>query len=141
MAACPYGPHRMNLANDLSCRRCGGDLRLYAALRDLPVAYYNEGRKAWDEDDLEAASGWLRAALIIRGELAEAHWLLGLIKARQNRPEQARRHLGRARELGARVDPEEALRQLAAEADPEPVQEEGREASMDAGSESPPATS
>ncbi len=71
MPACPYGPHRMTLAADLSCRRCGGDLRLYAALRDLPVAFYNQARRLWDEDDLEAAAGWLHAALAAREELAK----------------------------------------------------------------------
>ncbi len=148
MPACPHGPHRMNLADDLSCRRCGGDLRLYATLRDLPVVYYNQGRKAWDEDDLEAAARWLHAALAIRGELAEAHWILGLIEARHNRPEEAWRRLDRARELGARVDPEEVLRQfepeeadpepdpdqeLEAEADPEQVQRPELEAAVDPG--------
>lgn len=35
MALCPYGQHRLALNEDGACKRCGADLRLYSAVRDL----------------------------------------------------------------------------------------------------------
>jgi tetratricopeptide (TPR) repeat protein len=104
MAACPYGPHRLTLTPDLGCRRCGGDLRLYAALRDLPVLRYNRARRLWDEGELDAAASWLRAALELREELAEAHHLLAAVEIRRGRSDEAGKHLRRAHELGAEVE-------------------------------------
>jgi tetratricopeptide (TPR) repeat protein len=106
MPACPYAPHRLVLGEDLVCRHCGGDLRLYAALRDLPVAFYNQARKLWDESGFEEARGWLEASLTLRPDLREAHWLLGVVEATLGSLDTARHHLGRARELGAEIAPE-----------------------------------
>lgn len=106
MPACPYAPHRLALGDDFRCRHCGGDLRLYAALRDLPAAFYNQARKLWDRAAFEEARGWLAAALALRPDLREAHWLLGAAELTLGRPEPARHHLRRARELGAEIDPE-----------------------------------
>ncbi len=106
MPACPYAPHRLALDDDLRCRHCGRDLRLYAALRDLPAVLYNEGRRLWDRSRLSEARGWLAAALLLRPDLREAHWLLGAVEARLGDRAAACRHLQRARELGAAIDPE-----------------------------------
>lgn len=106
MPACPYGPHRLVLDERLRCRHCGEDLRLYAALRDLPVSLYNEARRLWETSELDAAAAWLHAALELREDFPEAHWLLAAVEARLGRPESARNRLARARELGAEVDPD-----------------------------------
>jgi hypothetical protein len=106
MPACPYAPHRLALGEDLRCRHCGGDLRLYAALHGLPTAFYNQARKLWDQAAFEEARGWLAAALALRPDLREAHWLLGAVEATLGHVEPARHHLQRARELGAEIDPE-----------------------------------
>jgi tetratricopeptide (TPR) repeat protein len=106
MPACPHAPHRLALGEDFHCRHCGGDLRLYAALRDLPAAYYNRARKLWDRSAFEEARGWLEASLALRPDLREAHWLLGAVELALGRSEPARLHLQRARELGAEIDPE-----------------------------------
>ncbi len=105
MPVCPYGTHRLVLEGAGSCRHCGGDLRLYAALCDLPAALYNQARRLWDEGQPAAAAGWLQAALALRDDLAEAHWLLGAVEDRLGRPQSAHRHLARAQELGAPADP------------------------------------
>jgi hypothetical protein len=106
MPACPYAPHRLVVGEDLRCRHCGGDLRLYAGLRDLPAAFYNQARRAWDVAAFAEARGWLGAALALRPDLREAHWLLGAVEAALGCPKTARLHLARARELGAEIDPE-----------------------------------
>lgn len=106
MPSCPYAPHRLALGEDFHCRHCGGDLRLYAALRDLPAACYNRARKLWDRSAFGEARGWLETALALRPDLREAHWLLGAVELALGRPEPARGHLRRARELGAEIDPE-----------------------------------
>jgi tetratricopeptide (TPR) repeat protein len=106
MPACPYAPHRLALGEDFHCRHCGGDLRLYAALRDLPAVCYNRARKLWDHSAFEEARGWLEAALALRPDLREAHWLLGAVELALGRPAPARDHLRRARELGAEIEPE-----------------------------------
>jgi tetratricopeptide (TPR) repeat protein len=109
MPACPYAPHRLALGEDLHCRHCGGDLRLYAALQGLPIVFYNRARTLWDQASFEEARGWLAAALALRPDLREAHWLLGAVEATLGREEPALRHLRRARELGAEIDPEGLL--------------------------------
>lgn len=109
MPVCPYAPHRLALSDDLRCRHCGGDLRLYAALRDLPTILYNRARALWDDSAFEEAYGWLEAALILRPDLREAHWLLGVVETVLGRRVSARRHLDRARELGAEIDPEAVI--------------------------------
>lgn len=109
MPACPYAPHRLALGDDLRCRHCGGDLRLYAALHGLPTAFYNQARTLWDRAAFEEARGWLTAALTLRPDLLEAHWLLGAAEATLGRAEPARHHLQRARELGAEIDPEAVI--------------------------------
>jgi tetratricopeptide (TPR) repeat protein len=106
MPACPYGAHRLVLDEGLRCRHCGEDLRLFAALRDLPVTLYNEARRLWEMSELSEAAAWLHAALELREDFAEAHWLLAAVEARLGRPEPARSRLVRAHELGADVDPE-----------------------------------
>jgi tetratricopeptide (TPR) repeat protein len=106
MPACPYGSHRLVLDEHLRCRHCGEDLRLYAALRDLPVTFYNEARRLWEASELWAAEAWLHAALELREDFAEAHWLLAAVEDGLGRPETARSRLARARDLGADVDPE-----------------------------------
>lgn len=106
MARCPFGPHRLIIASDLTCKRCGEDLAAYAAARDLPIALYNAGRRMWEESKLEAAAGWLHAALELRPDFPEAHWLLGAVEASRGELEHARSHLSQARQLGADVDPE-----------------------------------
>lgn len=109
MPACPYAPHRLALGEDLHCRHCGGDLRLYAALQGLPTVFYNQARTLWHQAAFEEARGWLAAALALRPDLREAHWLLGAVEATLGRAEPAQRHLRRARELGAEIDPEALL--------------------------------
>lgn len=106
MARCPYGQHRILLSEGCTCKRCGGDLRLYAAARELPVAWYNEARRLWDSADWEEAGACLHAALKLRPDFLEALWLLGMVESRRGRAEQARDYLGRARDLGASVDPD-----------------------------------
>jgi tetratricopeptide (TPR) repeat protein len=105
MARCPYGPHRLILASDPTCKRCGGDLRLYVAVRDLPIFFYNQGRHRWDQAEFDQVERWLQPALALREDFPEAHWLLGLVEIELKRPERARFHLSRARELGAPADP------------------------------------
>lgn len=106
MARCPFGSHRLILQDDFTCKRCGEDFRLYAAVRGLPVMSYNEARRLWDLSRPEEAARWLGLALRLKADFAEAHWLLGVVEAQQGRPERARQHLRRAQELGARADPE-----------------------------------
>ncbi|HWP43454.1 MAG TPA: hypothetical protein VNO14_09490 [Blastocatellia bacterium] len=103
MARCPLGPHKLSLGKGMECNRCGGDLRFYVAVRDLPLSYYNEARRLWDRSELEEAAAWLHAAIKLRPGLAEAHWLLGAIEAKRGRPETARRCLQKAQELGAKI--------------------------------------
>lgn len=104
MARCPFGPHRLYLQPDHTCKRCGAELTLYAQLRELPIALYNAGRRLWDRGRLEEASGRLHAALALRPELAEAHWLLAAIAAARGTPQLAVGHLRQAQQLGAAVD-------------------------------------
>jgi hypothetical protein len=93
------------LTNELRCKHCGEDLRLYASSRDLPVALYNRARQLWDAGDLPGAAAWLEVALQLRTDLAEAHWLLGAIAARRGDLPEARSRLGLAVEFGAELDP------------------------------------
>jgi nucleoid-associated protein YgaU len=120
MARCPYGQHRILLAEDCTCKRCGGDLRLYAAARELPVQWYNEARQLWDTADWAEAGACLHAALKLRPDFPEALWLLGLIEGRQGLTAQARQHLSRAHELGANADPDWLTTQVATTDAPAP---------------------
>jgi nucleoid-associated protein YgaU len=120
MARCPYGQHRILLAEDCTCKRCGGDLRLYAAARELPVQWYNEARRLWDTADWVEASACLHAALKLQPDFTEALWLLGLIEGRQGLTAQASQHLSRAHELGANADPDWLLTQAATTDAPAP---------------------
>ncbi len=106
MARCPFGSHRLVLADDFTCKRCGEDLRLYSAVSDLPLTCYNEARRLWDVEEWEEAVMWLHAALRLRADFAEAYWLLGVIEAKRGRPQSAGQYLARARELGAEADPD-----------------------------------
>jgi hypothetical protein len=109
MPTCPYAPHRLVAGEDGLCRHCGGDLRLYAALRDLPAVFFNRARARWEDGGFVEARGWLQASLALRSDLKEAHWLLGAVEAALGRPGPARRHLGMARLLGAEIDAEEII--------------------------------
>lgn len=104
MPACPYGPHRLALAAGARCRHCGGDLTLYAAVKELPALLYNQALERWRRSGAAAAAPPLHAALALRDELPQAHWLMAAVEAAQGRTQAARRHLARARELGAEVD-------------------------------------
>ena len=106
MARCPYGAHRLVLTEDLTCNRCGEDLRLYVTARDIPVTFYNKARCLWNTADWDNAELWLQMALSMRFDFAEAHWLLGAVAIKRQRPEQARYHLLRARELGVKISPD-----------------------------------
>jgi hypothetical protein len=105
MPPCPYANHRLRLDERGSCERCGGDLRLYAALIDLSVTLYNDSHRQWDAGDLELAATLSKSALLMRDGFREAHWLLGLIEQRLGIYDSAHAHLARAQELGAPVDP------------------------------------
>ena len=104
MLRCPYGPHRLILKEGTSACRCGGDLAAWVAACDLPIWLYNRSRRLWEDGCLPAAAAGLGIVLELRPELAEAHWLLAAIAARQGEPDRARFHLARAEELGAPVD-------------------------------------
>jgi hypothetical protein len=75
-------------------------------MRDLPVVFYNEARRLWDSADYDTAATWLQAALKLRADFAEAHWLLGVVEATQGRLKNAKYHLSYAQDLGADVDPD-----------------------------------
>ena len=117
MDRCPYCRRRLALSDDHKCDACGEDLSLYAALRDLPVTFYNEARLLWDAAELDEAVMLLHAALSLQPDRAEAHWLLGAIKIRQGELARARYHLIRARELGAEVDPDWATAQISGDSE------------------------
>jgi len=111
MPRCIYGPHRLLVGSDGYCQRCGEDLRLYGALEQLPVTFYNRGRALWDEENWSGALAWLEAALLMRNEFPEAHWLLGLVHAKLGSRESARTHLTAAFLQGAPLDQDE-IREL-----------------------------
>lgn len=78
---------------------------MHTAVRDLPVAFYNEARRLWGDDgEAHGADGWLRAALKLRPDFPEALWLLGMIEAGMGRTDRSIAHLMRARDLGADVN-------------------------------------
>jgi hypothetical protein len=103
MARCPYGSHRLLIADELTCKRCGGDVRLHTAVRDLPVAFYNEARRLWDDGEIQGAEVWLQAALKLKPNSPETLWLLGMVEAGMGRTDRSIAHLMQARELGANV--------------------------------------
>jgi tetratricopeptide (TPR) repeat protein len=104
MPRCIYGPHRLIVGSDGYCQRCGEDLRLYAALEQLPVTFYNRGRALWDQSEFAAARATLEAALTVREEFPEAHWLIGMVHAKLGNAEAAGKHLTNAFVQGAPLD-------------------------------------
>lgn len=104
MPRCPYAPHRLFSQGGV-CRRCGGDVRLYAGVRILPGALFNSARRLWGQGDPEAAAAVLVEALRLRPEFPEAHWLMAAIETVRGRLSEARASLAEAARLGAAVDP------------------------------------
>ena len=80
MARCPYAPHRLVVTTDGNCRRCSGDVRLYAALQAVPVILFNDARRMWDEKNMEGAAALLARAVELRPGFQEAHWLLAAVE-------------------------------------------------------------
>jgi hypothetical protein len=105
MPVCPYGDHRLRLAADGSCQRCGNDLALYGALNELAISCYNESRRLWDAADLSNAAAWVELALRLHESFPQAHWLMAAILAAEGSFDLARERLERARVLGANADP------------------------------------
>jgi hypothetical protein len=105
MPVCPYENHRLRLGADGSCERCHGDVRLYAVLHQRSVALYNQARRQWTASRADEATSLASAALGLREQFAEAHWLLGVIALDRGAVDDARRRFDRARQLGARLDP------------------------------------
>jgi hypothetical protein len=103
MARCPYGPHRLAIQEGV-CRRCAGDVRLYAAAQVLPARLYNSALRLRERGEPEAALAVLAEALRLRPEFAEAHWLTAALEAGRGRPDRARESLAQAARLGAPVD-------------------------------------
>jgi hypothetical protein len=104
MPVCPFGTHRLRLGDTARCRQCGGDLSAYAALRTGAIRLYNEARRRWDANDEAGAAALLAVALDLDDDVAEAHWLLGLVHLRNGQTDDARACLERAHDLGAAVD-------------------------------------
>ena len=76
MARCPYAPHRLVLSDQGSCGRCGGDVRLFAALRWLPELLFNDAHRLLEQGEGEAAAAVLQRVLgsarrFPRGPLAD----------------------------------------------------------------------
>lgn len=105
MARCPYAPHRLSIGVGGYCRRCNGDVRLYAAVQALPVLLFNDARRLWNDQQYETAAALLDRAIGLRPAFAAAYWLLGVLEAKRGNIEKAREQLGKARELGAPADP------------------------------------
>jgi hypothetical protein len=103
MARCPYAPHRLVLGDRGSCGRCGGDVRLYAALRWLPELLFNDAHRLLEQGEAEAAAAVLQRVLGLRADFPEAHWLMAVVEHRRGRMEEARLSLERAHSLGAKV--------------------------------------
>jgi hypothetical protein len=70
MPACPYGNHRLVIGSNAACERRGNDLRVYAALEQMPLAFYNRVRRQWDAGDL-AGGDFLANGLRYRGAPSE----------------------------------------------------------------------
>jgi hypothetical protein len=105
MARCPYGPHRLSVSGGGYCRRCNGDVRLYAAAQAVPVLMFNDARRRCDERNYAAAASLLESAIALRPAFPAACWLLGAVETARGNFGRARSLLSRARELGAAVDP------------------------------------
>jgi hypothetical protein len=105
MPVCPYENHRLRFGADGCCERCRGDVRLYAVLHQRSVALYNEARRQWTGTRAGEAATLALAALGLREQFAEAHWLLAIIALDRGEIDDARRRFDRARQLGARLDP------------------------------------
>lgn len=104
MARCPFGTHRLILTDELRCKRCGQDLNVYGAVRELPVLLYNTAHRLFHEGALEEATSRLGAALALCPDLGEAHWLLAAIALERGEVELARDRLEHAHHAGAGVD-------------------------------------
>jgi tetratricopeptide (TPR) repeat protein len=125
MARCPYDAHRLKDTAGGVCGRCGGDVRLYAALRWLPELLFNNAHRLLEEGQVEAAAALLQRVFELRTDFPDAYWLMAVIEARRGQRETARQLLEVALEQGAKVDPAwlDAPAVALSRPEPEPVPE------------------
>lgn len=104
MARCLHAPHRLILANQGFCGRCGGDVSVYPALRWMPELLYNDAHRLMEQGEREAAAALLQRVLALRADFPEALWLVAVIEAQKGPMSEARLSLERVRSLGAKVE-------------------------------------
>jgi hypothetical protein len=107
MPACPYGNHRLVIGSNAACERRGNDLRVYAALEQMPLAFYNRARRLWDAGDLRGRlPGYRPRCISVGRSLPEAYWLLAAIESKKGNLDRGRHYLTVAKQLRAPADPE-----------------------------------